>query len=106
MTQFVRESLHVVRLHAGRVNDDVVCGWSDSALPHRLTHQEEVVPEQTKQSTCMASRHITQPTTHSNVIINPIYQSTTGKAFTEKLHRTSQVHIHTRNQLSVANVDP
>ena len=48
MAQLVRQPLHVVRLHTGRVHDHVVGGRGHSALTHRLTHDEEVIPEQTK----------------------------------------------------------
>ena len=50
VAQLVGEGLHVPRQQAlavspGRVVDDVVAGRVDGALPHRLGHQVEVVPE-------------------------------------------------------------
>ena len=44
--QLVGQLLDVLRLQARGVLDDVVAGGVDGALPHRLGHQEEVVPKE------------------------------------------------------------
>ena len=43
--QLVRQLLEVLGLQAAGVLHHVVAGRVDRALPHRLGHQEEVVPE-------------------------------------------------------------
>ena len=44
MSELVRDPLHVVRLEAGVVPNDVEGSRRHGALTHRLRHQEEVVP--------------------------------------------------------------
>ena len=48
VTEFVGEPLHVVRLEATRVKDDVEMSWSNCPLTNTLTCQEEVIPEHTQ----------------------------------------------------------
>ena len=43
--QLVSQLLEVLRLEPAGVLHHVVAGRVDGALPHRLRHQEEVVPE-------------------------------------------------------------
>lgn len=44
VAHFVGQALHVVRLQSSGVPDHVVVGGGHCSLPHRLRHQEEVIP--------------------------------------------------------------